>query len=109
MNPVKRAGRQVYIRSMATFKANPEADASGTFFHGVVIRASLPTVVKKLGEEHIRNYADKTQYEWSFEDGDGNVVTVYDWKNYSSSPNEWHIGAVRKVDALNFVRWFESL
>lgn len=38
----------------------------------------------------------KTNFEWIMETSDGNVFTVYDWKEYRSLTEkelvEWHIG-----------------
>ena len=77
-------------------------DVDGTSFHGVVIRATVnqltsafgdPTIVDNTGE-------DKTNYEWDMETNEGEVFTIYDWKEGRPIGKDefvtWHIGAKSK-------------
>lgn len=71
---------------------------SGTSFHGTTIR----TTVGKLKQLFPRSYyeqnngEDKCNYDFSLETEDGDVFTIYDWKEYRPIGNdetiEFHIG-----------------
>ena len=56
--------------------------------------------------------SDKTQYEWRFDDDEGGVWTVYDWKNYGGldpdTAYDWHIGGFHgRVEGYQkFRKWF---
>lgn len=70
---------------------------NGTSFHGITIRATRQELIDALGDPHYTDSADeKTQYEWHFETDDGQVFTIYDWKeHYNHDANVeliWHIG-----------------
>ena len=70
----------------------------GTSFHHTVINYSVATLRKVLGEPiYDRNDGeDKVNYEWEMETDNGDVFTVYDWKEYrkinENEKIEWHIG-----------------
>jgi hypothetical protein len=55
-----------------------------------------------LGEPEcaINDGEDKVNFEWEMETDDGDVFTVYDWKEYRSLNEnemiEWHIGGHNK-------------
>ena len=72
---------------------------NGTSFHGVVIRASVNNLISILGEPTIQDNTgeDKVNFEWDCETDEGNVFTIYDWKEYRKlylfEVIDWHIGA----------------
>jgi hypothetical protein len=57
---------------------------SGTSFHDTTVRTTIHTLLKLLGQPTIVDNTglDKTNYEWEMETSDGDVFTVYDWKEY---------------------------
>ena len=73
-------------------------EIGGTSFHEVTINCSLATLKKVLGEPEYNGNdgEDKVNFEWEMETNDGDVFTVYDWKEYrplgESDMIEWHIG-----------------
>ena len=77
-------------------------EIGGTSFHGTTINCSVSTLRKVLGEpEYSGNDGeDKINFEWEMETNDGDVFTVYDWKEYRSINEdeiiEWHIGGFNK-------------
>jgi hypothetical protein len=70
----------------------------GTSFHDNTITASVAELEEVLGAPTFmcNDGTDKVNFEWEMETEDGEVFTVYDWKEYRSiSRNEqieWHIG-----------------
>jgi hypothetical protein len=72
--------------------------SNGTSFHNSTITASVNELIKVLGEPQYQSNdgQDKVNFEWDCETEDGNVFTIYDWKEYRTiSKNEqieWHIG-----------------
>jgi hypothetical protein len=77
-------------------------EPNGTSFHNTVINCSITTLKKVLGKpEHYTNDgSDKVNFEWVMETNNGDVFTVYDWKEYRSLNEnemiEWHIGGFDK-------------
>ena len=76
--------------------------ANGTSFYKVTLDAPLRSLVKVLGKPETG--FDKSQFEWVMETEDGDVFTVYDWKEDNRiDPNEiisWHIGGKDKLSTL---------
>jgi hypothetical protein len=73
---------------------------SGTSFHGSTIKTT-PRELKKLFPYSWRNGGDgKTNFDFTLEDGEGNIFTIYDWKYYRKLGEDeaiiWHIGAKSK-------------
>jgi len=75
----------------------------GTSFHYTTIISSVSTLTEVLGEP---NYSgndgeDKINFEWEMETDNGDVFTVYDWKEYRSLDEnemiEWHIGGTDRT------------
>ena len=70
-------------------------------------------LVEAFGEPNTPNDGYKTDAEWTLMDEDGNVVTVYnykDGKNYNGAGGldveditEWHVGAHQGYDAVGLV------
>jgi len=76
--------------------------SSGTSFHYSTVRASVDELIKVIGEPTYESNdgEDKVNIEWELEDDNGDVVTVYDWKEYRPlsyyEQIEWHIGGMSK-------------
>jgi hypothetical protein len=74
----------------------------GTSFHLSTVRASVNELVSIIGEPTYNDNTgkDKVNFEWELEDENGNVVTIYDWKEYRKigmdEKIEWHIGGMSK-------------
>lgn len=77
------------------------SQAIGTSWHGAVVKASVRELTDILGEPSsaTNDGKDKTNFEWDMQTTDGDVFTVYDWKEYRvldlDEPIEWHIGCHR--------------
>ena len=75
----------------------------GTSFHDTVIGTTIHTLNTLLGEPtYVNNTGmDKVNYEWEMETSDGDVFTVYDWKEYKALDEheiiEFHIGGHSKT------------
>ena len=78
------------------------SSTNGTSFHDVTIKASINDLISILGEPTIQDntWDDKVNFEWDCETEDGDVFTIYDWKEYRKldldETIEWHIGAHSK-------------
>ena len=72
--------------------------ANGTSFHNTTFSATVQDLRKALGIPRCEQNdgEDKTNFEWVLETEDGEVFTVYDWKEYRKLEEdeeiEWHIG-----------------
>jgi hypothetical protein len=100
-----------------TIKLNNDADVCGTSLIGHV-NTSYAKLVKAFGEP-IESDGYKVSGEWVFEDDDGNVFTLYDWKStnlydpgypsiseFRARPEaRFHIGGNNKSAVLDFERW----
>ena len=81
--------------------------SSGTSFHGVVIATTPNKLIELFGKPTFstNNGYDKVNIEWELEDSDGNVITIYDWKEgrpiKMDEVLEFHIGALSGYDTLN--------
>jgi hypothetical protein len=88
---------------------------NGTSFHSTVIETTVNELKHILGEpDHYENDgSDKVNFEWIMETSNGDVFTVYDWKEYRSlSENEvveWHIGGYNKNVTEQAKREIESV
>lgn len=77
-------------------KTNKEC--TGTSFHGTVIKATVNDLIEVCGEADFADNdgEDKVNFEWEMENNNGNVFTIYDWKEYRPIAKdgliEWHIG-----------------
>jgi hypothetical protein len=71
----------------------------GTSFRGFTIRATVNQLISAFGDPTIVDNTgeDKTNYEWDMETNEGEVFTIYDWKEYRPLGKDefvtWHIGA----------------
>ena len=70
----------------------------GTSYHNCTITATVNELKAILGEPvHSENDGeDKVNFEWNMETNEGDVFTVYDWKEYRKISEDekinWHIG-----------------
>jgi hypothetical protein len=77
-------------------------EANGTSFHNSTVRASVNELIKVIGEPTyvVNDGEDKVNIEWELEDDNGNVITIYDWKEYRKIGYDekinWHIGGKNK-------------
>jgi hypothetical protein len=75
----------------------------GTSFHDTTIGTTVHTLTKLLGEPTIVDNTgmDKVNYEWNCQTYEGDVFTVYDWKEYKVLDEheiiEFHIGGHSKA------------
>lgn len=80
--------------------------ANGTSFHDVVITTTVNTLRQVCGEPTYENNSgdDKVNFEWVMETDEGDVFTIYDWKEYRSLDEdrkvEFHIGAHSKMKSI---------
>lgn len=74
------------------------SQATGTSWHGAIVKASVNELTGILGDPSCvsNDGMDKTNFEWWMETTNGDVFTVYDWKEYRvldlDEPITWHIG-----------------
>jgi hypothetical protein len=72
--------------------------ANGTSFHGDTFRASVADLRQICGEPYSEQNdgSDKVNFDWIMETEDGEVFTIYDWKEYRTLSEteiiEWHVG-----------------
>jgi hypothetical protein len=75
---------------------------ASTSFHFVTIRTTVNKLSNALGEAQIIDNSgdDKVNFDWNCETEDGDVFTIYDWKEYRSISEdeliEFHIGGESK-------------
>jgi len=75
----------------------------GTSFHDTTIGTTVHTLRKLLGEPYCEDNdgEDKVNFEWQMKTDNGDVFTVYDWKEYRPLDEheiiEFHIGGMSKV------------
>jgi hypothetical protein len=80
-----------------------EQSANGTSFHDSVIKTTVNKLVEAIGEPQYEDNtgSDKTNFDWICETEDGDVFTIYDWKEYRSIHGEelidFHIGGDNKI------------
>jgi hypothetical protein len=73
-----------------------------TSFHFVTIRTTVNKLEQAIGQAQCIDNSgdDKVNYDWCCETEDGDVFTIYDWKEYRPiGPNEmveFHIGGETK-------------
>jgi len=84
-----------------------EKSANGTSFHDVKITTSINDLTRLLGEPtYVGDFSeDKVTVEWVCETEEGEVVTIYDWKEYrwidKDEKIEFHIGGRSKFITLD--------
>jgi len=73
-------------------------NVDGTSFQNVTFKASVQDLTKIFGEPDNNNTGeDKVNFVWDMETDEGDVFTIYDWKEYRKidldEQIEWHIGS----------------
>lgn len=78
------------------FKKVNEESISNTCFSQITFEASTDRIIEVFGEPSYRGSAFKTTREWWIETENGDVFTIYDWKEYRDFDDdetiEWHVG-----------------
>jgi hypothetical protein len=75
-----------------------DKSADGTSFHNHTFTATVDDLRNVLGQPQFESNdgEDKNNFDWIMETEDGEVFTVYDWKEYRRLEEdeviEWHIG-----------------
>ena len=75
-----------------------DKSANGTSFHNHTFIATVDDLRNVLGKPQFESNdgEDKSNFDWIMETEDGEVFTVYDWKEYrqldENEDIEWHIG-----------------
>ncbi len=75
---------------------------AGTSFHNTTITTTLSKLIMALGEpQYLQNDgSDKTNVDYECETENGDVFSIYDWKEYKKIDEneiiEFHIGAHSK-------------
>ncbi len=75
---------------------------SGTSFYDVTFKASVNQLINVIGEPTMEDNTgdDKVNFDWHMETDNGDVFTIYDWKEYReldmNENIEWHVGAKSK-------------
>jgi hypothetical protein len=81
--------------------------ANGTSFHDTVITTTVNELVRVLGEPTYQQNTgdDKVNVEWICERENGDIITIYDWKEYRSIGKdetiEFNFGVHRKIHTLD--------
>jgi len=76
-----------------------EQSADGTSFHGITIETTLGRLRAAFGDPQWESNdgEDKSNIDYTLETSDGDVFTVYDWKEYrpigEDEVLDFHIGA----------------
>jgi hypothetical protein len=82
-------------------------DTTGTSFHNVTITTTVNELTRVLGEPEYKGNdgEDKINFEWECERENGDVITIYDWKNYRSigldEEIEFHLGGRSQMITFN--------
>jgi hypothetical protein len=85
-------------------KTNSSTD--NTSFHEVTFRASVNQIISAFGKPTIQDNTgeDKVNFKWDMETSEGDVFTIYDWKEYRElgfdQKVEWHIGAEDQLTSI---------
>ena len=78
------------------------SNTDGTSFYNVTFKATVNQLISTLGEPHwvYNTGEEKVNFEWNMETEEGDVFTIYDWKENEAldldKAYEWHIGAHSK-------------
>ena len=101
-----------------------EKGANDTSYHGTVINLTVNELTRIMGEpqfdvrEWNKRFTDdtwdggKVTVEWTCENKDGDVFTIYDWKEYRHFFDDdtitWHIGGHSKKVTEQALKEFGS-
>jgi hypothetical protein len=84
-----------------------EISSNGTSFHNVTIKTSVNELIRVLGnpDDDSNTGEDKVNFEWICETIDGDVVTIYDYKEYRmidvDEEIEFHLGGHSLIHTLD--------
>jgi hypothetical protein len=84
-----------------------EKSANGTSFHNTTITTSINELTRVLGEpSYTGDFSeDKVTVEWVCERENGDVITIYDWKEYrwidKNEKIEFHLGGHSQLITFN--------
>jgi len=84
-----------------------EKSANGTSFHNTTITTSINELTRVLGEpSYTGDFSeDKVTVEWVCERENGDVITIYDWKEYrwidKNEKIEFHLGGHSQLSTFN--------
>jgi hypothetical protein len=84
-------------------KLTNRVEANGTSFHNTVINTTVNKLTKALGEAQIigNDGKDKVNFDWICETENGDIFTIYDWKEYRvldlDEVIEFHIGGKNRT------------
>jgi hypothetical protein len=82
------------------------SSTNGTSFYNVTFKATVNQLINAFGEQayECNTGEDKVNFEWDMETSEGDVFTIYDWKEYrmidANEQIEWHIGAFSKLSSI---------
>ena len=77
--------------------------SNGTSFHDTVIKTTVNKLTKALGKAQIigNDGKDKVNFDWTCETKNGDIFTIYDWKEYRvldlDEEIEFHIGGKNRT------------
>ena len=77
-------------------------NTDGTSFHRVVIRETVDQLISAFGDPSMEYNKgdDKVNFRWDMETDEGEVFTIYDWKEGRPLQRDqyvtWHIGSKSK-------------
>ncbi len=79
-------------------------DTNGTSYHDTTISATVNQLTAAFGEPYDNNTGeDKVNFVWDMETDEGEVFTIYDWKEGRPLRSDefvtWHIGAKSESDS----------
>jgi hypothetical protein len=84
-----------------------EKSANGTSFHNTTIKTTVNELTRVLGEpSYTGDFSeDKVTVEWICERENGDIITIYDWKEYRSLGKdekiEFHLGGHSQLITFN--------
>jgi hypothetical protein len=84
-----------------------EKSSDRTSFHNVTIKTTINELVRVLGEPRYQTNdgEDKVNVEWVCERANGDIVTIYDWKEYrpldGDEKIEFHLGGHSQLITFN--------
>jgi hypothetical protein len=84
-----------------------EKSANGTSFHNTTIKTTINELTRVLGEpSYTGDFSeDKVTVEWVCERENGDVITIYDWKEYrwidKNEKIEFHLGGHSQLITFN--------
>ena len=84
-----------------------EKSSNGTSFYNSTIKTTIGELIRVLGEPTYQQNTgdDKVNVEWICERENGDIVTIYDWKEYRSldinEKIEFHLGGHNGLSTFN--------